>query len=68
MAGMTDSSVNWRHVSMRMFLQDGIGFAYQGHKIVIELVNGDENDLTGQTLGLPAVTSISGTCRSHAHL
>ena len=23
------------------FLQDGLGFAYQGHKIVIELVNGD---------------------------
>lgn len=29
-------------------LQDGIGFAYHGHKIVIELTNGDENDLAGE--------------------
>lgn len=34
--------------SLRMFVQDGIGFAYQGHKIVIELINGDNNDLAGQ--------------------
>ena len=34
-------------------VQDGIGFAYQGHQIVIELINGDNNDLTGQNLEFP---------------
>ena len=58
----------WQRVSMRLFLQDGIGFAYQGHKIVIELVNGDDDDLTGQNLRLPAVTCTSGTCHSHRDL
>lgn len=32
-----------------MLLQDGIGFAFQGHKVVIELINEDTNDMTGQS-------------------
>ena len=35
--------------SMCLSLQDGIGFAYHGHKIVIELINEETNDLTGQS-------------------
>ena len=34
-------------------LQDGIGFAYQGHKIVIELIDEETDDLTGQNPDIP---------------
>lgn len=51
-----------------MSLQDGIGFAYQGHKIVIELINEETNDMTGQCRNTQKIESQAspciGTCRT----